>query len=161
MIIINKKYLLTFSRQNRIKPQQQRMAESMFKMFPIFNPSAMENLSEIPIPSKALASRFQTIAESQPFGPMDAAKVLELEPAAVTLEKLSTEGEHAMGHDRLLKNAKKNKIVYGEFLDGERSKLKFVHKPVGKVGHRYGSGNRDNRKDRKIGFNELGKMVYL
>lgn len=137
------------------------MADTMFKMFPVFKQANNENLSEIPIPSKALSSRFLTIAESQPFGPIDAAKVLELEPAAVTLEKLSTEGEHAIGHDKFVSHKNKKKVVYGEVLEGERSKLKFVHKTVGKVGFRYGSGNRDNRKDRKIGYDELGKMVYL
>lgn len=148
-------------KQNRIKPQHELMANTMFKMFPIFQKSNNENLSEIPIPSKALSSRFQTIAESQPFGPVDAAKILELEPAAVTLEKLSTEGEHAMGHNKSIAGKKKNKVVYGELLKGERSQLKFVHRTVGKVGFRYGSGNRDNRKDRKIGYNKLGKMIYL
>lgn len=131
-------------------------------MFPIFKPEhgrMRENLSEIPVPQKALSSRFLTIAESEPFGPIDAAKLLELEPAAHTLEKLSAIGEHSAGHST--KKANNVKVVYGEVLSGEKSIFKFTNARVGKVGFRYGTVNRDNKKDRKIGFNELGKMIYI
>lgn len=101
-----------------------------------------------------------TIAESEPFGPIDAANALELEPAAATLEKLATLGEHS-AHHSTLRTGKKQQVVYGEMLQGERSLFKFENKPVGTVGFRYGAGNRDSKKDRKIGFNELGKMIYL
>lgn len=129
-------------------------------MFPVFKEFHKENLSEIPVPARALSSRFMTIAESEPFGPIEAAKVLELEPAIETLQRLSTEGEHSAGHE-LKTKVSKNKVVYGELLKGEKSQFRFVHKSVGQVGFRYGSGNRDNKKDRVIGFNESGKMIYL
>ncbi|SCU79114.1 LAMI_0A07382g1_1 [Lachancea mirantina] len=151
----------SWEKNNHITPALRKMSSVMFNMFPLFEPKfekSRENLSEIPVPSKALNSRFLTIAESEPFGPLDAAKVLELEPAAETLQKLSTEGEHSAGHTE---TTRKQRVVYGELLKGERSVFKFTHKPVGKVGYRYGAGNRDNKKDRKIGFNELGQMVYL
>lgn len=131
-------------------------------MFPVFKPEhgrMRENLSEIPVPQRALSSRFLTIAESEPFGPIDAAKLLELEPAAVTLEKLSAVGEHSAGHST--KKTDNVKVIYGEVLSGEKSVFKFTNARVGKVGFRYGTVNRDNKKDRKIGFNELGKMIYI
>lgn len=131
-------------------------------MFPVFDSDATskrENLSEIPVPQKTLVSRFLTIAESEPFGPVDAAHVLELEPAIETLKNLSTVGEHSSGHHKL--TSKNTKVVYGEILQGERSQFKFTNAKVGKVGYRYGSGNRDNKKDRRVGFNKLGQMVYM
>lgn len=137
------------------------MSRTLYKMFPVFEPESRksrENLSEIPVPQKALSSRFLTIAESEPFGPIDAAKVLELEPAATTLDKLSTVGEHSSGH---ASKPKTRKVVYGELLSNEKSVFKFTDARVGEVGFRYGRVNRDNKKDRKIGFNEVGKMVYI
>lgn len=138
------------------------MASTLYKMFPIFEPESRktrENLSEIPVPQKALSSRFLTIAESEPFGPIDAAKLLELEPATATLEKLSTVGEHSAGHSNT--NKTNHKVVYGELLADEKSLFKFTNARVGNVGFRYGRVSRDNKKDRKIGFNELGQMVYI
>ncbi|CAR21450.1 mitochondrial 37S ribosomal protein mS45 [Lachancea thermotolerans CBS 6340] len=152
-----------WEKYNRIAPSLKSMSSVLYKMFPLFVPRvevSRENLSEIPVPAKALRSRFMTIAESEPFGPIDAAKALELEPAAETLEKLATLGEHS-AHHASRSSAHKEKVIYGELLKGEKSLFKFENKHVGKVGFRYGSGNRDSKKDRKIGFNELGKMVYL
>ncbi|SCU97185.1 LANO_0E15390g1_1 [Lachancea nothofagi CBS 11611] len=153
-----------WEKHNRIAHGLKSMSSTLYKMFPLFVPRAdisRENLSEIPIPAKALQSRFVTIAESEPFGPVDAAKVLELEPAADTLEKLATLGEHSAHHAQTSASTNKKKVIYGELNKGERSLFKFESSRVGKVGFRYGSGNRDSKKDRKIGFNELGKMVYL
>lgn len=136
------------------------MSETMYKMFPIFEPHNKENLSEIPIPVKALSSHILTIAESQPFGPIEASKVLGLEPASETLKKLGELGEHSANHDTQ-KQQKKNRVIYGEVLEHDRFKYKFVNMPVGQVGFRYGRPLRDNKKDRKIGFDKLGKMIYL
>ena len=147
--------------QKYINEDLMQMAETLYKMFPVFEPESRksrENLSEIPVPQKALSSRFLTIAESEPFGPIDAAKTLELEPAAVTLDKLSTVGEHSSGHTT---KTKTRKVVYGELLANEKSVFKFTNARVGKVGFRYGCVNRDNKKDRKIGFDEFGRMVYM
>ncbi|SCU82597.1 LAME_0C01970g1_1 [Lachancea meyersii CBS 8951] len=155
-----------WEKNNRIGPGLKTMASTLYKMFPLFEPRievARENLSEIPVPSKALRSRFVTIAESEPFGPVDAAKVLELEPAAETLEKLATLGEHSAHHSTssAASSDNKKKVIYGQMSQGERSLFKFESARVGEVGWRYGSGNRDSKKDRRIGFNKLGKMVYL
>lgn len=151
-----------WEKNKRVTPELKTMSDTLYKMFPLFTPEKQytrENLSEIPVPQKALSSRFLTIAESQPFGPIDAAEVLELEPAVKTLEKLATIGEHSEGH--IKKQEKSTKVVYGELRQGERSQLKFTHARVGEVGHRYGRVLRDNKKDRKIGFNELGQMIYI
>lgn len=147
--------------QNRITSDLDRLSSTLYKMFPVFQQesnAARENLSEIPVPQRALSSRFLTLAESEPFGPVDAAKVLGLEPAAQTLEKLGSVGEHAANHQE---KVGQNKVLYGEVREGDRSVLKFTRSRVGKVGHRYGAGIRDNKKDRKIGFNEVGQMVYV
>lgn len=148
----------------RMSPDVKKMADTVYKMFPLFDPSQRsqrENLSEIPVPEKTLASRFLTIAESEPFGPVDAAKILELEPAVKTLERIATIGEHSEGNKLREPSKSGNKVVYGEVRKGDNAVFKFKQAKVGKVGFRYGSGNRDNRKDRKIGFNEIGQMVYL
>ncbi|CCE61537.1 hypothetical protein TPHA_0A04640 [Tetrapisispora phaffii CBS 4417] len=161
-------------KHNKVKEDTKVMASTLFKMFPVFNPnnntevtrnqegiqtfSRKENLSEIPVPPKALNSRFLTISESQPFGPVDAANILELEPAITTLEKLSTEGQHSSG--RTVKD-NKVKTIYGELLEGEKSQFKFKDAKVGRVGFRYGAGNRDSKKDRRIDFDAQGKMIYV
>ena len=149
---------------NRISPSLDTFAKTMYGMFPIFEPELTfqrENLSEIPVPEKTLSSRFITIAESEPFGPVDAAEVLELEPAVKTLEKLATVGEHSQGHHANGSEKHKKKVVYGAVKEGDRSIFKFTDARVGQVGFRYGSGNRDSKKDRKIGFDSLGKMIYI
>ncbi|KAH3899064.1 related to 37S ribosomal protein S35, mitochondrial [Saccharomycodes ludwigii] len=146
-------------------PDLQAMSETMYKMFPLFTPKqTSENLSEIPVPPKALTSRFMVLAESQPFGPVDASNVLGLEPAETTLEKLATLGEHSAHNISSAsgsKNTKKHKVVYGVVNKGDKAILKFVNAKIGEVGYRYGAGNRDNKKDRKIGFNKLGQMIYI
>ncbi|SMN21457.1 similar to Saccharomyces cerevisiae YGR165W MRPS35 Mitochondrial ribosomal protein of the small subunit [Maudiozyma saulgeensis] len=154
--------------KNMISPALQKMSSTLYNMLPLFQPDIVttrENLSEIPVPPKTLKSRFVTIAESEPFGPVDAANVLELEPAMKTLERLSTEGEHSAGHSNNLKNEQqhkiKTKIVLAELRKGDRSRLKFKDVRAENVAYRYGSVLRDNKKDRVIGFNELGHMVYM
>ncbi|CCD24525.1 mitochondrial 37S ribosomal protein mS45 NDAI_0D02110 [Naumovozyma dairenensis CBS 421] len=151
--------------QNRINSNLKEFSNTMFNMFPIFKPEIKrENLSEIPVPEKTLSSRFVTLSESEPFGPVDAAELLELEPAVKTLEQLATTGEHSQGHLEVLQNKKlnnKKRIVLGEVREGDRSVFKFVDSKVGQVGFRYGAGNRDSKKDRKVGFNEAGQMVYI
>jgi len=154
--------------KNMISPALQKMSSTLYRMLPLFQPDIVntrENLSEIPVPPKTLKSRFVTIAESEPFGPIDAANVLELEPAMKTLERLSTEGEHSAGHTNTSKNEQehkiKTKVVLAELRKGDRSRLKFKDVRAEKVAYRYGSVLRDNKKDRAIGFNELGHMVYM
>lgn len=158
-------------RQGKPLNDVDKMASIMEDMFPLFSPTEgpntttrRENLSEIPIPPKAQQSRFLTLAESEPFGPMDAATVLELEPAVKTLERLTTEGEHASsdaGNMKEHNRGKGRRVVYGPVLSGERSQLKVTDVPGHISGFRYGSGNRDNKKDRRIGFDENGRMIYV
>lgn len=140
------------------------MASTMTDMFPLFNPpegamNRRENLSEIPVPPKAQRSRFVTLAESEPFGPLDAASVLELEPAVKTLERLATKGEHSAQESNST-TTHRRKIIYGPVLAGERSQFRVTDMPGRQSGYRYGSGNRDNKKDRRIAFDEHGRMVY-
>ncbi|EGW33299.1 uncharacterized protein SPAPADRAFT_60637 [Spathaspora passalidarum NRRL Y-27907] len=72
------------------KKDLQHFADVMKRMFPLYQGGNNgDNLTEIPTPKKMLQQRFLTIAESQPFGPLDAAKVLDLEPAVDTLKELS------------------------------------------------------------------------
>lgn len=137
-----------------------KMSETMYKMFPLFNPQThAENLTEIPIPPKTQKSRFITIAESEPFGPLDASKLLGLEPAQEKLEKLSENGEHAL-HAHAEKAVKESSF-YAPVLEGEKSVFKFMEAKVGEVGFRYGTPLRDNKGDRKIGYDASGKMIYL
>ncbi|CAL9729111.1 small ribosomal subunit protein mS45 [Monosporozyma unispora] len=155
-----------WSKRKNKNPDVAKMASTMEDMFPLFNPpegamNRRENLSEIPIPPKAQRSRFVTLAESEPFGPLDAASVLELEPAVKTLERLATEGEHSANQSKLSHSSTKGRrVVYGAVLAGERSQFKVVDMPGHQSAYRYGSGNRDNKKDRRIAFNEHGRMIY-
>ena len=128
-------------------------------MFPIFNPrNNAENLTEIPIPKETLQSRFLTIAESEPFGPVDAAKEFNLEPAAVTLEKLSEGGEHSLHHEAT--QTKNDGSFIAPMHEGDKYAFKFTPVKVGKVGYRYGKVNRDNRKDRKVAYDAAGNKYY-
>lgn len=130
----------------------------MYKMFPLYEPPVnAENLTEIPTPSKTLHQRFLTISESEPFGPLDAAKLFDLEPAQQTLDKLTELQDHANESSSL----KVNKVLVGSQQQNDRHVFKFTHGKVGEIGHRYGASRRDTKKDRKIGFNSQGRMVYM
>ncbi|ODV86648.1 hypothetical protein CANARDRAFT_27075 [[Candida] arabinofermentans NRRL YB-2248] len=148
--------------QGTINQDMKKMAQVMYKMFPLYDPRRhKENLTEIPIPEKTLHSRFLTIAESEPFGPVDAAKEFDLEPASVTLQRLSEGGEHS-SHALTGKGKKiSNKTFIATMHEGDKSAFRFTDVKVGQVGYRYGKTLRDNKKDRKIGFDASGKMVYL
>ena len=101
-----------------------------------------------------------TIEESEPFGPVDAARILKLEPAEDTLKKLTEfDVEHAKAQQEEL-DRKKVDVIYGK-REGEKSLFKFTMKEVGNFGYRYGASRRDRKKDRAIGFDASGKMVYL
>lgn len=134
----------------------QKFAEVMYKMFPLYQPPRdSDNLTEIPTPHKTLHQRFLTIAESEPFGPVDAAKVLDLPVASVTLSKLSEFDENSESQVKL------NKVVVGTQNQGDRVAFKFTSSTSGQVGHRYGASRRDRRKDRAVAFDAEGKMVYI
>ncbi|CDK28564.1 unnamed protein product [Kuraishia capsulata CBS 1993] len=139
--------------KNLITKDIKTMSTTMYKMFPLHDPVGLkENLSEIPVPVKTLKARFLTIAESEPFGPIEAAESLELEPATETLAKLMEHREE--------KKTKKQKAFMAPVLDGERVAFRFTEAKVGDVGFRYGAPLRDTKKDRKIEYDANGKMVY-
>lgn len=143
-----------------IKGDLLKMSRTMYQMFPLYNPEKnAENLTEIPIPRETLQSRFLTIAESEPFGPVDAAKEFNLEPAAVTLERLSEGGEHSAHHSQA-NASKKNGSFISTMYEGDKCAFKFTPVKVGKVGYRYGKVLRDNRKDRKIAYDAAGNKYY-
>lgn len=143
-----------------IKGDLKRFSNTLYKMFPLYNPEKnAENLTEIPIPKETLQSRFLTIAESEPFGPVDAAKEFNLEPAAVTLERLSEGGEHS-SHAEAAKKNKGDKSFIAPMYEGDKYAFKFTPVKVGKVGYRYGKVFRDNRKDRKVAYDAAGNKYY-
>lgn len=163
---INRLYKLEYNweKNNRITPDMKKMSNIMYKLFPIFKTDLYrdkENLTEISVPKNTLNSRFITIAESEPFGPIDAANLLDLEPAEKISEQLALHGEHKNGQGNNFAEKKGKKIIYGKIRQGDRSIFKFSEAKVGHVGVRYGKANRDNKKDRGIGFDHLGRMIYI
>lgn len=141
---------------NRITPELQKMSSTMYKMFPLFErPRHSDNLSEIPVPVKTLQSRFITIAESEPFGPVDAAEVFGLEPASETLQRLAETGHHAKVNDK----DKDREMFIADPKKDDRYVFKFHKAKVGQVGFRYGTTLRDSKKDRKFSFDNSGKMI--
>lgn len=143
-----------------IKGDLKKMSKTLYNMFPLYNPEKnAENLTEIPIPKETLQSRFLTIAESEPFGPVDAAKEFNLEPAAVTLERLSEGGEHS-SHAAANSNTNKDGSFIAKMHEGDKYAFKFTPVKVGKVGYRYGKVFRDNRKDRKVAYDSAGNKYY-
>lgn len=149
----------SWNEQGLIKDDLKKMSETMYKMFPLYNAEKnAENLTEIPIPKETLQSRFLTIAESEPFGPIDAAKEFNLEPAAVTLERLSEGGEHS-SHQQTVQKKEDGSFI-APMYKGDKHAFKFTPVKVGKVGYRYGTVLRDNRKDRKIAYDAAGNKYY-
>lgn len=127
----------------------------MYRMFPLFNTrDNKENLTEIPVPERTLTSRFLTVAESEPFGPIEASKIYNLSPA---VDLLKNAAEH--GATTKVKTSNKN-IVIGKRKPTDRYLFEFTEAKVGKVGFRYGTTQRDNKKDRKIDYDASGKMIY-
>lgn len=99
----------------------------MKRMFPVFKGGyGADNLTEIPTPYKTLHDRFLTIEESEPFGPVDAAKILQLEPAETTLKKLTEFNVEET--DEQQTEDKKVDVLYGKKREGDRSTFKFVEK---------------------------------
>lgn len=127
----------------------------MYNMFPLFRaPDTADNLTEIPTPHKTLHQRFITIAESEPFGPVDAAKLLDLPVASDTLAELSEFKEETT-------TVRQHKVVVGTQRQGDRVTFKFTSARSGDVGFRYGASRRDRRKDRSIAFDTVGKMIFV
>lgn len=142
----------------------EKMARTMSEMLPVYVMGKnAENLTEIPVPKETAQSRFLTIAESEPFGPVDAAREFGLEPAAVTLQKLSEGGEHSAhtaGAADATAKAKANAAFLAPSAPHDRSVLKFTPVKTGQVGYRYGRVNRDNRKNRPVAYDPTGRAFY-
>lgn len=157
------------------------MGETLYKMFPVYNKNLSEramvakgitpeNLTEVPINKTTQYARFVTIAESEPFGAVDAAEDFGVEAAAVTLSKLTELGEVAF-HAQLNKTKKTEVVkhvtndtpgVYvGEVRKGEKHAFRFQSTVVGEIGERYGKGNRDNRPNRPYGFDAYGQKIWM
>lgn len=135
----------------------EKFSNVMYRMFPLYEPPVeAENLTEIPTPERTLHQRFLTISESEPFGPVDAAKLFGLEPAQETLNNLTEFKEEVDSS-----NVKLNKVLIGTERQNERTNFKFIHSKSGEVGLRYGASRRDRKKDRAVGFDREGKMVYI
>ncbi|ANB13504.1 mitochondrial 37S ribosomal protein MRPS35 [Sugiyamaella lignohabitans] len=119
----------------------------------------VDNMTEIPIPEETRHQRFMSIAESEPFGPVDAAEALGIEPAAVTLEKLTQ-------HDSIEETSKSSSTktsklsFFAPVLEGERTAFRFTDAKVGEVGYRYGASKDDRRHARKVKYQPSGKMVW-
>lgn len=127
----------------------------MKKMFPLFNPSRTpENLTEIPTPSKTLHQRFLTISEAEPFGPVDASKIFDLEPAQKVLDNLTELKE--VDEQKVAMN----KVLVGKEKAGDKAQFRFTMATSGNVGYRYGASRRDRKKDRAVAFDKLGRMVF-
>lgn len=130
------------------------MASTMYRMFPLFNVREnKENLTEIPVPQRTLTSRFLTVAESEPFGPIESSKIYQLSPA---VDLLKTAAEHGSTK----KQVSNKKVHIGKRKPTDRFLFEFTEATVGKVGFRYGTTQRDNKKDRKIDYDASGKMIY-
>lgn len=126
----------------------------MNRMFPLKAAKDADNLTEIPTPHKTLHQRFLTIAESEPFGPVDAARLFDLEPAGTTLTKLSELSDDAE------KKVHENTVVVGKQRKDDDTQFRFTMATSGNVGFRYGASRRDRKRDRAVGFDKLGRMIY-
>ena len=121
------------------------------------NAKSTDDLSEIPVLEETRSQRFVTIAESEPFGPLDAAKTLGIESASTMLEKLkSTDDHHQLG-----RTASKEKYFIGKQLENEKALFKFIPAKVGEIGYRYGAARDDQKHNRKVKYNTIGQKQYL
>ncbi|CAK9435807.1 mitochondrial 37S ribosomal protein mS45 [Lodderomyces beijingensis] len=152
----------TFQVKDKFKNDLQSYAKVMKRIFPLFQGgSTADNLTEIPTPHKTLTDRFLTIEENEPFGPVDAAKILHLEPASQTLKNLTEFNLEDAQKQQQVIESKKVDVVYGKRRENENKLFRFTKKNVGDFGHRYGASRRDRKVDRAIGFDASGKMIYL
>ncbi|KAI5951269.1 hypothetical protein KGF54_004343 [Candida jiufengensis] len=151
-----------FKPKDEIAEDLKSYAKVMRRLFPIFKGGyTADNLTEIPTPHKTLTDRFLTIEENEPFGPIDAAKILNLEPASKTLKKLTEFNLDEAQKQQQIIDDQKIEVIYGKKRKDENKLFRFTMKNVGEFGHRYGASRRDTKLDRAVGFDASGKMVYL
>lgn len=124
-----------------------------------------QNLSEVPVPSATRGSRFMTLAESEPFGPIEAAKLLDLAPASDVLEQLqNVVDDHSLSAAMALQKAQAKGDVFDVVKKSEAKPngvvFRFKKAQVGKVGHRYGAYKDDRKKGRKVAYDRLGNRQW-
>ncbi len=148
--------------EKRITRELEILDNTMYEMFPVFSLDSVSKTSfaddQISADPKARAGRFLTIAESEPFGPLDAANELNIEPAADILAK--SKDFTYISEKAAKEKENRARIFIAPQLKGEKSLLRFTHARVGHVGFRYGASKDDNKRNRKVKFNEIGEMVY-
>ncbi|KAF5098946.1 hypothetical protein D0Z03_001115 [Geotrichum reessii] len=153
--------------ENLITPSLKRLSSTILGMVPQINfnrnsqdgkPPVTDNLTEIPMPNETRTQRFISIAESEPFGPVDAADVLGIQPASKLLEQITS--VDIIHHKDPAHEKKKADAFIAPQLEGEKAVFKFTSAKVGKVGFRYGSARDDQKHNRKVKFNSVGQMKY-
>lgn len=150
--------------EDKITPEMKRLNRHMVALFDEIKVTdkgvpyqPTENLTEIPIPRETRTQRFQSIAESEPFGPVDAAKVLGIQPAAKTLEKLIQVTEEA---ENKVVHKSENLSFFAPRLEGETKLFRFTNAEVGNVGFRYGAARDDRKHARKVVYRPDGSKTY-
>lgn len=119
----------------------------------------VEDLTEIPVPREVQQQRFLSIAESEPFGPVDAANTLDIEPAASTLRRLTEIADHSVEHQQKSRTNKPASF-YAPQVEGEKARYRFTDAKVGKVGFRYGASRDDRKHARRVTFLPNGNRTY-
>lgn len=146
--------------------------ETMYGMFPLYDPihevegangkrislNGSDDLEELPGIKETESSKFMTVNEGDEFTNLDAANVLFLEPADKVIELLKLKSQQTQA-DKLAKLKERN-IILGKKYKTDRFDMQFVDVKVGETGKRYGTGNRDNKKNRKVIYDINGKKVY-
>lgn len=141
-------------------PAVGKYAQTMEQMFPVMkSATGKDDLTEIPIPKETRHQRFLSVAESEPFGPVDAANVLNIEPASETLQNLNNHETPNSKKNDNTNNTKSIQFVAPQ-LEGEKSAFQFTNAPVGKVGYRYGAARDDRKHARKVKWTSTGQKVW-
>lgn len=155
-----------------IDEDMESFAETMKGMLPIYDPvkphknpkldaalktNGKDDLDELPSFKELEKSKFISIPEGNSFTNLDAANVLFLQPADKVINTLKAK-ETETNEDEGLEE---RRFILGKKYVTDRFDFHFVDVKVGEVGKRYGTGNRDNRKDKQYTYDMNGKMVYL
>ncbi|CCH42315.1 37S ribosomal protein S35, mitochondrial [Wickerhamomyces ciferrii] len=150
-----------WNKKNLVTQELKNMSNTMYKMFPLFNSNQhAENLTEIPVPERTLTSRFLTVAENEPFGPIEASKIYRLPLATDLLKNLDHDESTPSPKQQHYQKQHEPKILRTKSTKRGRSVFEFKQAKVGQVGFRYGTVLRDNKKDRRVDYDESGKMIY-
>lgn len=140
----------------------------MYNYFPHFQISTntmkdSENLTELPNPLNK--SIFVTLNESEPFGPLDSANLLQRQPAKEILDNLTKE-EKVSTED----TTHRTQIIYSKLYERDRFQYKFINERVRPtdentfihgISNNYGAKKYDNSKYKKLFVDEQGKLQYV